>query len=263
MQQYTETETLQGGKILAIYLNHPESFNSLNPAMLTEIKSALEAAENDENIRCVALSGRGKAFCAGQNLKAVLSQEKRENLIKEIVEDFYNPLVKKITDLQKPVIALVNGPAVGAGAMLALISDIALATESAYFSLAFSQIGLLPDTGGTYFLPKLLGRQTANYLSFTGKKISASEAKNLGLIADVFKDEDFKAKSQEVLSQIANSATKAIGLTKMAFNESYSKNLDEMLKMEAELQQKLAETDDFKEGVTAFVEKRTPKYIGK
>lgn len=260
-----DVETHLEEKLKIIYLNQPETFNSLNSAMLTELRHAIHDFSKNENVRCIAISGRGKAFCSGQNLKEALGfgDIKADRTVQRFVIDFYNPLVEEIYKCKKPVVSLVNGPAVGAGAMLALICDIALATESSYFSQAFANIGLIPDTGGTYWLPKLLGRQQANYLAFTGKKLSATEAKNLGMIADVFADENFAEKSMEVLVQIANSPTKALYLTKKAFNESDKNNLSEQLDLEGILQQEAAETLDFKEGVAAFLEKRKPNYKGK
>ncbi len=169
--------------------------------MLSEIRHFMEECDKDEKVRCIAISGRGKAFCSGQNLKEALALGKdaeEERIIQRMVIDYYNPMVKSIVKNSKPVIALVNGPAVGAGAMLGLICDFTLATENSYFSQAFVNIGLIPDTAGTYYLPKLLGRQLASYLAFTGKKLSSAEAKQLGLIADVFKDEEFEAKAGEV-----------------------------------------------------------------
>ena len=192
-----------------------------------------------------------------------LGNAEDDRIIQRIVIDYYNPLVKEIAHSKKPVVSLVNGAAVGAGAMLALICDISLATKSSYFSLAFVNIGLIPDTGGTYWLPKLLGRQQANYLAFTGKKLSATEAKNMGLIADVFPDENFMESAMEVLTTLSNLPTKAIALTKKAFNESYENSLSEQLDIEGILQQEAAETEDFREGVTAFLEKRKPNYKGK
>lgn len=265
MYTQLETESHENGKLVIAYLNQPESFNSLNKTLLTELRTFVASANNDDTVRCIAISGRGKAFCSGQNLKDALSLEQQgeENVIQKMVTDFYNPLVKTIFESKKPVVSLVNGPAVGAGAMLALICDICLATESSYFSQAFVNIGLIPDTGGTYWLPKLLGRQQANYLAFTGKKLPASEAKNMGLVADVFSDSDFSDTSLEVLKQIANQPTAAIALTKNAFNASYSNSLEEQLELEGELQQAAAETEDFKEGVAAFLQKRKPEYKGK
>lgn len=265
MYTQLEIESLLEGKLQIAYLNQPETFNSLNKILLKELRTFVHEASKNPEVRCIAISGRGKAFCSGQNLKEALSLGNAEDdrIIQRIVIDYYNPLVKEIAHAKKPVVSLVNGAAVGAGAMLALICDISLATESSYFSQAFVNIGLIPDTGGTYWLPKLLGRQQANYLAFTGKKISATEAKNMGLIADVFPDENFMESAMEVLTTLSNLPTKAIALTKKAFNESYENSLNEQLDIEGILQQEAAETEDFREGVTAFLEKRKPNYKGK
>ena len=265
MYTQLEIESLLEGKLQIAYLNQPETFNSLNKILLKELRTFVHEASKNPEVRCIAISGRGKAFCSGQNLKEALSLGNAEDdrIIQRIVIDYYNPLVKEIAHAKKPVVSLVNGAAVGAGAMLALICDISLATESSYFSQAFVNIGLIPDTGGTYWLPKLLGRQQANYLAFTGKKISATEAKNMGLIADVFPDDNFMESAMEVLTTLSNLPTKAISLTKKAFNESYENSLNEQLDVEGILQQEAAETEDFREGVTAFLEKRKPNYKGK
>ena len=265
MYTQLEIESLLEGKLQIAYLNQPETFNSLNKILLKELRTFVHEASKNPEVRCIAISGRGKAFCSGQNLKEALSLGNAEDdrIIQRIVIDYYNPLVKEIAHAKKPVVSLVNGAAVGAGAMLALICDISLATESSYFSQAFVNIGLIPDTGGTYWLPKLLGRQQANYLAFTGKKLSATEAKNMGLIADVFPDENFMESAMEVLTTLSNLPTKAIALTKKAFNESYENSLNEQLDVEGILQQEAAETEDFREGVTAFLEKRKPNYKGK
>ena len=265
MYTQIDTQTFLDGKLQIAYLNQPETYNSLNKKILTELRDFIHDCNENETVRCVAISGRGKAFCSGQNLKEALSMEDEiedDRIIQRMVIDYYNPLVKEISNAKKPIISLVNGAAVGAGAMLALICDFTLATESSYFSQAFVNIGLIPDTGGTYFLPKLLGRQQANYLTFTGKKLSATEAKNLGLIAEVFSDETFENEALEILTQLSNLPTTAIALTKKAFNKSYGNSLTEQLDIEGIYQQDAAETEDFKEGVAAFLEKRKAEFKG-
>ena len=265
MYTQLETESHFDGKLQIAFLNQPETYNSLNKLLLTELKNFVNECNQKETVRCIAISGRGKAFCSGQNLKDAMSLGNPEDdkVIQKIVTDYYNPLVEVMYNSKKPVVSLVNGPAVGAGAMLALICDICLATESSYFSQAFVNIGLISDTGGTFWLPKLLGRQQANYLAFTGKKLSAVEAKQMGLIADVFENENFLVNAMGILEQISNQPTKAIALTKKAFNESYYNNLSQQLELEGILQQEAAESEDFREGVFAFLEKRKPKYRGK
>lgn len=261
-----EVDSRLDGKLQVAYMNQEASFNSLTRTMLKELKDFVAECNKNETVRCIAISGKGKAFCAGQNLKEALSLKSElndEHFVQRMVVEYYNPLVKEITHAKKPVIALVNGPAVGAGAMLALICDFALAAETSYFSQGFVNIGLIPDTAGTYYLPKLLGRQLANYLAFTGKKLSAVEAKQLGLIAEVFPDETFEENCSEVLTQLSNLPTKAIALTKTAFNKSYDNSLEQQLDLEGIYQQEAAFSHDFQEGVAAFLEKRKPNYKGK
>lgn len=263
MYSQIDIDTHFDGRLQVIHLNQPESYNSLTQTMLGELRNAVHKCSEDPNVRCVAIAAKGKAFCAGQNLKDALAFEAEDRSIQRFVIEYYNPLVQEIITCRKPVIALVNGPAVGAGAMLASICDFTLAAESSYFSFAFVNIGLIPDTAGTYYLPKLVGRQLASYLTFTGKKVPASEAKKIGLVADVFADSEFVEKSMEVLTQLAHSATKALSLTKKAFNKSYDATLKEQLDYESIIQQDASETADFKEGIAAFLEKRHPNYKGK
>ncbi|WPO83266.1 enoyl-CoA hydratase-related protein [Chryseobacterium sp. JJR-5R] len=266
MYTQLDIETHFDGKLKIAYLNQPDTMNALTKPSLSDLKDFIKECSHDETVRCVAISGRGRAFCSGQNLDDAFIQgneHRDDDIIRKIVVDYYNPLVNEITRCRKPVVALVNGPAVGAGAMLALISDFVLAADKAYFAQAFSNIGLIPDTGGTYFLPKLLGRQLANYLAFTGKRLSAEEAKSYGLVAEVFSEEEFAPKSMEILEKMANMPTAAIKLTKKAFAQSYHNTLKEQLELEGDLQQEAAETEDFKEGVQAFLQKRKPDYKGR
>lgn len=266
MYTQLDIETHFDGKLKIAYLNQPETMNALTKPSLQDLKDFVKDCNEDETVRCIAISGRGRAFCSGQNLDDAFVQGNEHhdhNIIRKIVTDYYNPLVTEITHCKKPVVALVNGPAVGAGAMLALICDFVLAAEKAYFAQAFSNIGLIPDTGGTYFLPKLLGRQLANYLAFTGKKLSAEESKVHGLVAEVFTEEEFASKSMEILEKMSNMPTSAINLTKKAFAQSYHNTLKEQLELEGDLQQEAAHTEDFIEGVNAFLQKRKPNYKGK
>ncbi|PIE50903.1 MAG: enoyl-CoA hydratase [Flavobacteriales bacterium] len=260
-----DVETHLDGKLVIAYLNDAKTLNALTKPTLSELRDFFEYYTHDKTARCLAISGRGRAFCSGQNLDEVFVEGKKHHehrIVKRIVQDYYNPLVKAISHCGKPVVSLMNGPAVGAGAMLALICDFTIAKESSYFAQAFINIGLIPDTAGTYFLPKLMGRQLANYLTFTGKKLSAKEALNRGIIAEVFEDEKFEEEAMKILMHLANLPTKAIGYTKRAFNESYHNTLSNQLDLEAHLQQKSAHTADFFEGVKAFQEKRKPNYKG-
>lgn len=261
-----DVESHFDGKLMIVYLNNPATLNALNRPTLNELRKFFVSASVDEKVRAVAISGRGRAFCSGQDLAAAFADKDEKNditIIKKLVSEYYNELVLELTRCKKPVIGLVNGPAVGAGAMLALICDFVLASDKAYFAQAFSGIGLIPDTGGTYFLPKLVGRQMAHYLAFTGKKLTAEEAKNLGLVAEVFPNEEFMHKSLEVLEKVANMPTAALKLTKKAFAESYDNTLKKQLDLEAKLQQQAANSEDFQEGIAAFNEKRKPVYKGK
>ena len=261
-----DVESHFDGKLKIAFLNNPKTLNALNRPTLTELRNFFEDCSNDARVRVVAISGRGRAFSSGQDLVAAFADEDEKTditFVRKLVSKFYNPLVNELTKCKKPVVALVNGPAVGAGAMLGLISDITLASEKAYFSQAFNQIGLIPDTGGTYFLPRLLGRQMANYLTFTGKKLYADEAKSLGLIAEVFPEETFMDESMKILERMTQMPTAAIKFTKKAFSKSYENTLKQQLDLEAELQQKAALTNDFSEGINAFYEKRKPNYEGR
>ena len=247
--------------ILYIYLNRPDVFNSFNREMSLELQEALDLAYANEDIRVVYLSGKGKAFCAGQDLKEAIDPDGPE--IRTILEEHYNPLILRIRKLNKPVIAAVNGVAAGAGANLALACDIVVANEGASFIQAFSKIGLIPDCSGTFMLPRLIGWQRASALMMTAEKVSAHEAQQMGMIYKVFANEDFELSSKSLAAQIADMPTKGLVYTKYALNESTHHALEAQLETELQFQILAAQTKDFKEGVDAFIEKRKPGFIGK
>jgi len=229
--------------------------------MSLELQEALDRAYSNDEIRVVYLSGKGKAFCAGQDLKEAVDPEGPE--IRTILEEHYNPLILRIRKLNKPVIAAVNGVAAGAGANLALACDIVVANEGASFIQAFSKIGLIPDCSGTFMLPRLIGWQRASALMMTAEKVSAHEAQQMGMIYKVFANDDFERSSKELASQIAAMPTKGLIYTKYALNESIHHGLEAQLETELKFQILASQTHDFKEGVSAFIEKRKPEFIGK
>ena len=214
----------------------------------------------ESSIKRVLLIGEGKAFCAGQDLAEAIDPSIPS--ISKIIQEHYNPIIRKIRTIEKPVVAAVNGVAAGAGASVALACDIVVATESASFIQAFSKIGLIPDSGGTFFLPRLIGMQKAAALMMTAEPISANDAKNMGMIYKVFSDDTFEIESWELVSKLAQMPTKGLGLTKRLLNASSSNNLEEQLNMEDECQVIAANTADFKEGVQAFLEKRKANFKG-
>lgn len=244
-----------------ITLNRPDKFNAFNRPMAMRLQEVLDLCAADENIRAVYLTGNGKAFCAGQDLQEVLDPEGPG--MNRILSEHYNPIVRKIQALEKPVLAAVNGVAAGAGANLALCCDIVVATVSASFIQAFSKIGLIPDTGGTFFLPRLIGWQKASALMMLGDKVDAAEAERLGMLYKVYADEHFADASKQLAQQLAQMPTKGLAYTKKALQWAFSHTLDEQLMNEDKLQQRAAATADFKEGVQAFVEKRKPVFTGK
>jgi 2-(1,2-epoxy-1,2-dihydrophenyl)acetyl-CoA isomerase len=243
-----------------IVLNRPEKFNSFNREMSLLLQDALQECSSDESIRAVLLTAEGKAFCAGQDLSEAMDPQGPG--IQKIVEEHYNPIIVSIREIQKPVICAVNGVAAGAGANIALCCDIVIAGKSASFIQAFSKIGLIPDSGGTFFLPRLIGFQRASALMLTGEKVGAEDAMNMGMIYKVFEDENLLTEAKELALSLAQMPTRGIGLTKSLLNESCFHSLEEQLEMEAALQVEAALTKDFREGVKAFLEKRKPVFAG-
>jgi 2-(1,2-epoxy-1,2-dihydrophenyl)acetyl-CoA isomerase len=246
--------------IAFIRLNRPEKYNAFNREMALHLQKVLDECENDNMIRCVYLTGSGKAFCAGQDLSEITDPDGPG--MEKILKEHYNPIVAKIRNLNKPVVAAVNGVAAGAGANIALCCDIVLATQSASFIQAFSKIGLIPDNGGTFFLPRLIGMQKASAFMMLGDKISAQEAERTGMIYKFFPDKNFTSEAEKIALTLAELPTKGIAYTKKALNRSMENTFESQLSAEDDLQQKAALTKDFKEGVAAFLEKRKANFTG-
>lgn len=244
-----------------IRLNRPKAFNSFNRSMSLAFQEALKKADESKEVRAVFVTGKGKAFCAGQDLKEVLDQENNPGF-KKILDEGYNPIIKLIRGLKKPVVSAVNGVAAGAGANIALACDICVAHEKASFIQAFSKIGLVPDSGGTFLLPRLVGFQKASALMMLGDTISAEEAERIGMIYRYFSADEFEAKSIALADKLAQMPTKALAQTKALLNQSYQNTLEEQLDLEGKEQIAAAQSKDYQEGVNAFVEKRKPKFRG-
>lgn len=247
--------------IAYIRLNRPEVFNSFNREMALRLQQVLKDCETNSEVRAIVLTGSGKAFCAGQDLKEVTSPELNPGF-KKILDEHYNPIISLIRTIKKPIIAAVNGVAAGAGANIALACDIVLAHEKVSFIQAFSLIGLIPDSGGTFFLPRLIGFQKASALAMLGDKVSAQEAEKLGMIYKVLPLENFEDEVSQVALRLAQMPTLALGKIKEAFNQSLTNNLEEQLSLESKLQIEAAQTNDYAEGVSAFIEKRKPDFKG-
>ncbi len=242
-------------------LNRPDKFNSFNREMALALQQELDHCAADENIRAIYITGEGKAFCAGQDLGEAVDPDGPE--LRTIVRDHYNPVIERLRAIEKPVVAAVNGVAAGAGANIALACDIVVAKESASFIQAFSKIGLIPDSGGTYFLPRLIGFQKASALMMLGDKVSAAEADRMGMIYKYFTDDAFDSESKKIAENLAKMPTKALGFTKVTLNKSATNTLTQQLSAEEEYQFLSGKTDDFNEGIAAFLEKRAPVFKGK
>ncbi|MEY4593703.1 MAG: hypothetical protein RIQ47_113 [Bacteroidota bacterium] len=247
--------------VALITLNRPEKFNSFVREMSLELQAALKKANDDNSVRAVLLSGNGKAFCAGQDLSEAIDPSGPG--ITKIVEEHYNPIIRLIRNLEKPVVAAVNGVAAGAGANIALAADIVVAGKSASFIQAFSKIGLIPDSGGTFMLPRLIGFQRAAALMLTADKVTADEAREMGMIYKVYEDEQLIAQATALAEQLAQMPTRGLWLTKKLLNASMTNNLDDQLKLEGQEQTEAGGTEDHKEGVKAFLEKRKPVFKGR
>ena len=248
--------------IANITLNRPDSFNSFNREMALLLQDELDNCNSNDEVRAIVITGSGKAFCAGQDLREVTSPELNPGF-RKILEEHYNPIVERLRSIEKPIIAAVNGVAAGAGANIALACDIVVASDQAIFIQAFSKIGLIPDSAGTFFLPRLIGFQKASALMMLGDKLSAEEAESLGMLYKVFSADTFEEEVNKLAATVSKMPTKALGLTKRLLNESLTNNLQQQLSLESDLQIESAESEDYSEGVKAFIEKRKPEFKGK
>ena len=249
------------GSVAYIILNRPDKFNAFNREMALALQTTLDECGEDNSVRCVVLTGSGKAFCAGQDLGEVTGEKPMSFDL--ILQEHYNPIIIRIRQLRKPVVAAVNGVAAGAGANIALSCDLVVAHEAASFIQAFSKIGLIPDSGGTFFLPRLIGMQRATALMMLGDKVTAVDAEKMGMIYKAYVASDYAGAVDALANQLAAMPTEGLALTKQALNQSLHNNLMDQLNFEDKLQQKAADTSDYREGVNAFMEKRTPQFTGK
>ena len=249
--------------VQVITLNRPEVLNSFHLPMARELQDALGVAAADENIRAVLLTGEGRGFCAGQDLAAVRVDSETKDDLGETVRAQYNPVIRAIRRLEKPVVCAVNGVAAGAGANLAFACDLVFASTEASFIQSFCRIGLIPDSGGTFFLPRLVGVARATGLALLGGKVGAAQAKEWGLIWETCEPAALMPRVMEMAASLATQPTRGFGLTKQAFNESLINDLDAQLDLEADLQAEAGRTEDFAEGVTAFRAKRAPVFRGR
>lgn len=247
--------------VVTITLNRPEVYNALNDEITFELQDAFKQVARDETARVVVLTGAGKAFCSGQDLKASAGQAQRSFL--DSLHKRYNPIVRAIRNLQKPVIARLNGVAAGAGCSLALACDVIIASEEATLIEVFINIGLVPDSGSSFFLPRSVGMAKAFELCTLGSRVKAAEAVSIGLINKAVPADQLDSAVREYATYYAKAPTKAIGLIKKMLNKSTTSSLDEMLDYEAYCQEIAGNSQDYKEGVAAFLEKRKPDFKGK
>lgn len=259
MSDYIEFKIKDGVGI--IRLNRADKYNSFVREMALAMQDCLKQCEEDESIRAVYLTGNGKAFCAGQDLAEAIDPDGPE--LSKIVSEHYNPIISQIRELKMPVVCGVNGVAAGAGANIALACDVTFAANSASFIQAFSKIGLIPDSGGTFFLPRIIGMQKATALMMLGDKVGAVDAEKMGMIYSAVADEELDEIALGTALKLAKMPTLGLALTKQALNSSMQNDLTAQLKVEDDLQTIAGQSVDYNEGVSAFLEKRKPVFVGK
>jgi len=265
VSDYTSILTERDGAVLTITMNRPDVLNAFDEAMPRELKQAFDAAADDPEVRCLILTGAGRGFNAGADLAGVLAMydEPGGPHLGRLVRERYIPMVMAVRSIEKPVIAALNGVAAGAGSSLALACDLRIASERASFVQAFVRIGLIPDTGGTLLLPLLVGPARAAELAFGGGRVDAQRALEIGLVERVVPPDELMPAALAWAQELAALPTTAIGLTKRAFNRAFLSRFQEQLELEADLMQEAGQTLDHREGVTAFMEKRPPVYVGR
>ena len=247
--------------IAIITLNRPEKLNAFNRDMALQLQQRLDECKENDALRCVYITGAGKAFSAGQDLQEIV--DPNGPTVINILSEHYNPIISRIRKLNKPVVAAVNGVAAGAGANMAISCDVVVAAQSASFVQSFCKIGLIPDSGGTFFLPRLIGLQKSLALTMLGEPVSAAEAEQIGMIYKALPDDTFATESFRIAQTLAQLPTKALYFTKKAFNQSFISSFDEQLHDEELWQERASQTEDFKEGVQAFLQKRKPNFKGR
>lgn len=247
-------------KVACIKLNRPEKFNAFNREMALALQVALKECAENKEVRAVLITGSGRAFCAGQDLSELTGEN--PVAMEKILKEHFNPIVSLIRYLPKPVVAAVNGVAAGAGANIALCCDVVLASDAASFIQAFSKIGLIPDSSGTFFLPRLVGFQKASALMMLGDKVTAEEAEKMGMLYKIFPAESFEKEATQIAETLAEMPTKGLALTKECLNKSLVNDFETQLQEEDNYQRQAAVTNDYAEGVASFIEKRKPVFTG-
>lgn len=256
-----ETRTSEG--VLFITLNRPEKLNSFTREMSRSLIAALQGARDDDEVRSIVLTANGRGFCAGQDLADVVPKPGEKPALGKIVRECYNPVIALIRETEKPFIAAVNGVAAGAGANLAFACDFVIASSEANFIQSFSKVGLIPDSGGTYMLPRLFGLARATAMTMLGEKLSAQRAYELGAIYAVVEPAKVLEESTKLAMELAKMPTRGLGLTKRGLNLSFGNSLSEQLAVEEMLQNEAGQSDDYAEGVSSFIEKRVPQFKGR